>query len=82
MGSCFPQVPVTLIAVFLDLTPETAAKAACKAAVKAHDMLPDEALDSLLEQLKNCRQGTLCPHGRPTMVELSIRELERRFYRK
>ncbi|MBR2626267.1 MAG: DNA mismatch repair endonuclease MutL [Lentisphaeria bacterium] len=64
------------------MPPETAAKAACKAAVKAHDMLPDEALDSLLEQLKNCRQGTLCPHGRPTMVELSIRELERRFYRK
>ena len=62
--------------------PQFAAGAACKAAVKAHDPLPPEALEALLSGLKACRQGTLCPHGRPTMVELSIKELERRFGRR
>ncbi len=64
------------------LPAENAAKAACKAAVKAHDELSLENMQALIEQLKNCRQGTLCPHGRPTMIELSNRELERRFGRK
>jgi DNA mismatch repair protein MutL len=62
--------------------PEIAAGAACKAAVKAHDQLPPEALNDLLEQLKKCRQGTLCPHGRPTMVDISLKEMERRFGRR
>ena len=62
--------------------PEFAAKAACKAAVKAHDQLSAAAMNDLLEELQNCRQGTLCPHGRPTMIDVSLRELERRFGRK
>ena len=64
------------------VSPEFAARAACKAAVKAHDELSMDAMISLVEQLKNCQQGTLCPHGRPTMVELTVREMERRFGRK
>lgn len=64
------------------IPPEYAARAACKAAVKAHDELSADAMNKLLEQLKNCRQGTLCPHGRPTMVEISLREMEKRFGRK
>ena len=62
--------------------PEFAARAACKAAVKAHDELTADAMLKLIDDLKNCRQGTLCPHGRPTMVELSLREVERRFGRR
>jgi DNA mismatch repair protein MutL len=64
------------------IPPEFAAKAACKAAVKAHEQLSAETQNLLLEQLKECQQGTLCPHGRPTMIELSLRELERRFFRR
>ena len=64
------------------IPPEFVARAACKAAVKAHDQLSAEAQNLLLEQLTECRQGTLCPHGRPTMIELSNKELERRFGRK
>ena len=64
------------------LPAEIAAGAACKAAIKAHDELSMENMEVLIEQLKNCRQGTLCPHGRPTMIELSNKELERRFGRK
>ena len=54
---------------------------ACKAAVKAHDALsPQEAL-RLLEDLKDCRDASACPHGRRTMLALSRDELARRFQR-
>ena len=61
---------------------EYAARAACKAAVKAHNVLSVAEAEDLLAQLKKCRQGTLCPHGRPTMITISLRELEKRFWRK
>ena len=62
--------------------PENLARAACRAAVKAHDQLDKKAMEKLLEELRNCRQGTLCPHGRPTMITLSLKEIEKRFQRR
>ncbi|MCQ2380378.1 MAG: DNA mismatch repair endonuclease MutL [Victivallaceae bacterium] len=62
--------------------PELAARAACRAAVKAHDELTLEQARILLGELRACRQGTLCPHGRPTMVVIGRRELEKRFGRR
>ena len=61
---------------------EAAAKAACKAAIKAHDELTVEGMYALIEQLKLCRQGTLCPHGRPTLIDINMKEIERRFGRR
>lgn len=61
---------------------EYAARAACHAAVRAHDELTLDEATELLRQLRNCRQGRLCPHGRPTMINLSRRELEKRFLRR
>lgn len=61
---------------------EYVARAACRAAVKAHDKLPPAAADELLRQLGECRQGTLCPHGRPTMITVTLREIEKRFVRR
>lgn len=61
---------------------EYVARAACRAAVKAHDALPRQAAEELLRQLGECRQGTLCPHGRPTMITLTLREIEKRFARR
>ncbi len=58
------------------------ARAACRAAVKAHDILPVESIHELLGQLRSCRQGTLCPHGRPTMITITLKELEKRFFRR
>lgn len=58
------------------------ARAACKAAVKAHEKKTPEELEKLLRDLRSCRQGTLCPHGRPTMITITGREIERRFGRK
>lgn len=62
--------------------PENIARAACRAAVKAHDVLDIKAMEQLLEDMKKCRQGTLCPHGRPTMITLSVKEIEKRFQRR
>ena len=61
---------------------EATARAACHAAIKAHQALTIPEAHELIKQLSNCRQGTLCPHGRPTMITLSINDLEKRFGRK
>ena len=61
---------------------EAVARAACHAAIKAHDPLTAQGAEMLLAELKQCRQGTLCPHGRPTIITLSLREIEKRFGRR
>ena len=61
---------------------ESIAQAACKAAVKAHDVLTREECEALLKQLSECELPFSCPHGRPTVLNLSISEIERRFGRK
>lgn len=58
------------------------AQAACKAAVKAHDKLTMEECNALLDQMAECELPYCCPHGRPTIINISISELERRFGRK
>jgi len=58
------------------------AKAACSKAVKAHDQLSITEAESLLQQLNNCQLPYSCPHGRPTIISISYKELEKRFGRK
>ncbi len=65
----------------LPVDPQLVARAACHAAIKAHDPIPLEEAGTLLQELAKCRQGTLCPHGRPTMLTITFKELERRFKR-
>ena len=60
----------------------TWATMACKAAVKATTKLaPEEAL-ALWRDLHRCRQPFFCPHGRPTILKLSVSQLEKHFGRK
>jgi DNA mismatch repair protein MutL len=57
-------------------------KMVCKrAAVKAGQLLSDIEMQELLRQLEECRSPRTCPHGRPTMIQLSAGELERAFGR-
>ena len=60
---------------------EKIASAACKAAVKFHDNITIDGAKLLLQQLRNCKQGTLCPHGRPTVIEITAAELIKKFQR-
>ncbi len=58
------------------------AKIACKAAVKAHDHLTEEEMNNLLKELSAMELPFTCPHGRPTMINLTFKELEKRFGRR
>lgn len=53
----------------------------CKASVKAHDHLSYEEAESLLEQLKGCRNPFSCPHGRPTFIRFTQYQIEKFFKR-
>ncbi|MDO5491508.1 MAG: DNA mismatch repair endonuclease MutL [Bacillota bacterium] len=53
----------------------------CKSAVKAGDVLHPEEADALLRQLSACGNPWSCPHGRPTIVQMSRRDLEKMFRR-
>ena len=64
------------------LATDLLARAACKAAVKAHDKLSLREAAALIEQMSHCALPYSCPHGRPTMLNISIPEIERRFGRK
>jgi DNA mismatch repair protein MutL len=53
----------------------------CRAAVKAGDPLNPPEMHSLLDQLFATKVPFVCPHGRPSMIRLSLAELDRRFGR-
>lgn len=61
---------------------ERAAAAACHAAVKAHDVLTWDEVASLIEQMRHCERPDICPHGRPTTIKITLKELEKRFGRR
>ena len=54
----------------------------CRHAVKARDPLQGEELRALLRQLHQCDLPYTCPHGRPTLIQISYAELEKKFGRK
>jgi DNA mismatch repair protein MutL len=55
----------------------------CKrAAVKAGYALSPEEQRALLLDLEACQSPRTCPHGRPTMIHISVDLLERQFGRK
>jgi DNA mismatch repair protein MutL len=65
----------------LRLGEHTVAKTVCRHAVKANDPLAGRELESLVEELRHCAMPYTCPHGRPTLIEMNFRELEKKFGR-
>jgi DNA mismatch repair protein MutL len=59
----------------------TAATMACHAAVKANYPLTPEKMAHLLEELRRTAYSTICPHGRPVMLRITRREVEKNFQR-
>ncbi|MEM7624575.1 MAG: hypothetical protein AAF333_02985 [Planctomycetota bacterium] len=53
----------------------------CKAAVKAGDRLSDDELAALLAKRDQIERSESCPHGRPTTVRLTLKDLEKHFHR-
>ena len=56
-------------------------KTVCRQAIKANDSLSDQELEGLLLDLRQCSMPYTCPHGRPTLIEMSYAELEKKFGR-
>ena len=65
----------------LRLSEQVVAKTVCRHAVKAHDPLNRAELENLVADLRHCAMPYTCPHGRPTLIEMSYRELEKKFGR-
>jgi len=59
----------------------TVAKTVCRHAVKANDPLGGAELENLIADLRRCAMPYTCPHGRPTLIEMNYRELEKKFGR-
>ena len=64
-----------------DLKDDRFAVMACKSAIKANDRIQNIEIESLFRQLEKCENPYTCPHGRPTMVEISKVEIEKMFKR-
>ncbi|GAB6174652.1 hypothetical protein JCM15765_41300 [Paradesulfitobacterium aromaticivorans] len=54
---------------------------ACRNSIKAQENLSLLEMEQLLAQLNRTENPFTCPHGRPTIVQISKAELEKRFYR-
>lgn len=61
---------------------EMIAKTVCRHAVKANDPLRYAEVEKLIRDLLDCELPYCCPHGRPTMIQISLTELEKKFGRK
>jgi DNA mismatch repair protein MutL len=64
-----------------DALKRIAATTACHAAVKANAPLTHEKMMHILEELRETAYSTVCPHGRPVMLRLTRREVEKNFQR-
>ena len=65
-----------------DLIKHSVATAACKASIKAGDVLSSEQITMFLDQYFQTKNVPLCPHGRPIMMVYSRSKLESLFARK
>jgi DNA mismatch repair protein MutL len=64
-----------------DALQRIAATTACHAAVKANYPLTYEKMAHILDELRATSYSTICPHGRPVMLRLTRREIEKNFDR-
>jgi DNA mismatch repair protein MutL len=66
----------------LRLGEDVIATTVCRHAVKARDVLREPEMVRLIQDLLRCELPYCCPHGRPTMIQISYLELEKKFGRK
>ena len=64
-----------------DLKGDKFASMACRAAIKANDKIHTMEMKKLLSQMETCENPFTCPHGRPTLVEITKKEIEKMFKR-
>jgi len=65
-----------------ELEAKIAGRVCKRLAVKGGQVLTSEEQRSLLNDLENCQSPRTCPHGRPTMIHLTVDMLEKQFGRR
>ena len=64
-----------------DIKDKFAATIACHFSVRAGKNLIEQEITSLIQNLEKCDNPNMCPHGRPTMLKLSLNKIESHFGR-
>lgn len=64
-----------------DLKRKMIAMLACKRAIKAHDQISPSEAEGLLQNMKLCKDGMHCPHGRPCIAQLDVKDVAKLFGR-
>ncbi len=59
-----------------------AASIACHSDIKESDKPPQIVIESIISALFSCQNPFVCPHGRPTLIRLTLAELAKKFKRK
>ena len=54
---------------------------ACKMSIKGNTFIDKASMESLINDLRKCKNPYNCPHGRPSIIHFSIYELEKMFHR-
>lgn len=57
------------------------ASMACHSSIRFNRTLTMQEMEQVIEDLRKCEQPFHCPHGRPTLIELTLKELEKDFLR-
>lgn len=64
-----------------DIRLEKIMKISCTHAIKSGDKISDEEIFALFKELRMCENPYTCPHGRPTMIEMTKKQIEKEFLR-
>lgn len=67
--------------LYLKLTEKLRTLIACKSAIKAGDIIPQEMITQLLQYFYTSDNCLTCPHGRPISWRMSLSDLEKKFKR-
>ena len=75
------DITVNLNITKSDILKDYLERTACRSAVKANDILSKSEVQTLLNMLNDSNQVLLCPHGRPIIIEVTSKEIEKWFKR-
>ncbi len=64
-----------------DIKVERIIRMSCRSAIKAHDLISEVECHKLIEKLLSLDNPFTCPHGRPTLVSLTQKDIEKMFKR-
>ncbi|MCH3966958.1 MAG: hypothetical protein LKE52_05065 [Bacilli bacterium] len=59
----------------------TIANIACKKSIKANHIMSLSEMEGLIKDLSHCKNPANCPHGRPTMIQITRADIEKIFRR-